>query len=75
MIVLLICAVVFFLTTWVLGNLMKGVEIHDPASAIFELLAVQVGPWSAVALAWLLAIAVGFANALPMQVGVARILF
>lgn len=73
--VLLICAVVFFLITWVLGNLIVGVEIHDPATAIFELLATQVGPWSAVVLAWLLAITVGFANALPMQVGVARVLF
>lgn len=73
--VLLICAAVFFVTAWVLGNLLPGVEIQDPATAIFELLATQVGPWSAVALAWLLAVAVGFANALPMQVGVARVLF
>ncbi len=73
--VLLICALVFFVTTWVLGNLLHGFEIHDPAAAIFELLAAQIGPWSAVALAWLLAITVGFANALPMQVGVARVLF
>lgn len=73
--VLLICASVFFVTTWVLGNLLPGVEIHDPAAAIYELLAVQIGPWSAVALAWLLVITVGFANALPMQVGVARVLF
>lgn len=73
--VLLICTAVFFVTTWVLGNLMAGVEIQNPATAIFDLLAVQVGPWSATALAWLMAIGVGFANALPMQVGVARVLY
>jgi len=73
--VLVVCGALFVLTTWVLGNLMPGMTIKDPAAAIFELLAAQIGPWSAVALAWLMAIVVGFSNALPMQVGVARVLF
>lgn len=73
--VLLICGVLFVVTAWVLGNLMQGLQVRDPATAIFELLGERVSPWTAVALAWLMAIIVGFTNALPMQVGVARILF
>ena len=73
--VLGLCAAVFVITAIVLGNLMPGVSIKDPADATFELLATQIGPWSAVALAWLLAVVVGFTNALPMQAGVARVLF
>jgi len=73
--VLLISGVLFVLITWVLGCLMQGVSIDDPATAIFALTAQRFGPGFAVALAWLLAITVGFTNALPMQIGVARVLF
>jgi len=73
--VLLICAVLFVISTWVLGNLMPGLEIADASGAIYQLLAVQIGPFSAVAVAWLIALMCGFTNVLPMQVGVSRVLF
>jgi amino acid transporter len=73
--VLLISGALFVLTTWILGNLMLGMKIEDPATAIFELAANRMAPWVAIALAWLMAIIVGFTNALPMQIGVARVLF
>ena len=73
--VLLISGAVFVLTAWVLGSLMPGAQIKDPASAIYELTGQRIGPWFAVALAWLMALIVGFTNAIPMQMGVARVLF
>ncbi|SBS39610.1 Putrescine importer PuuP [Marinomonas spartinae] len=75
MIVLALCGVVFTVTTLVVGNLMKGIEYSNPATAIFEILAIQVGPWASTTLAWLLAIIVGFSNTLPMQSSVARVLY
>ncbi|HJV01004.1 MAG TPA: APC family permease [Burkholderiaceae bacterium] len=66
---------IFVLTTWVLGNLMQGFAIHDPATVIYDLLATISGPGAAVALAWFLTLVVGVPNVLPMQAGVARVLF
>jgi amino acid transporter len=34
-----------------------------------------VGPWAAIAIAWAYVLVVGLSNALPMQVGVARVLY
>lgn len=73
--VLVICTLLFVGTTWVLGNLMSGLEITDSSSAIYQLLSVQISPFSALAVAWLIALMAGFTNVLPMQVGVSRILF
>ena len=73
--VLGIAGVSFVLAAWVLGNLMPGATIQDPAAAIFELLTQTVGAWLAILLAWLLGILLGITNALPMQAGVARLLF
>jgi amino acid transporter len=73
--VLLISAVGFVGLTWVLGNLLPGVVIKDPSAAIYELAASATGAWTAVVLAWAYATIVGLSNALPMQVGVARVLF
>ena len=73
--VLLTCAVLFVISTWVLGNLMQGLSIADASGAIYQLLAVQISPFSAVAVAWLIALMCGFTNVLPMQVGVSRVLF
>lgn len=72
---LVICGIIFVLTAWVLGNLLAGFVITDPAVAIFELLRARVSPWSAIALAWLLTLIVGFTCVLPTQVGVSRVLF
>jgi len=73
--VLVIAAVFFVAVAWVLGNLLPGITIKDPAAATYELAAAAVGGWAAAMLAWGFAIVVGASNALPMQVGVARVLF
>ncbi len=73
--VLVLSAVFFVCLTWVLGNLLSGITIKDPAAAVYELAAWATGPWSAVVLAWAFATVVGVSNALPMQVGVARVVF
>src|SRR5579872_243719 len=73
--VLVLSAALFALVAWVLGNLMPGIVIKDAAAAIYELVGWAIGAWAAVILAWAMAIVVGFTNALPMQVGVARVLF
>jgi len=73
--VLVIAAVFFVVVAWVLGNLLPGITIKDPAAATYELAAAAVGGWAAAMLAWGFAIVVGASNALPMQVGVARVLF
>ncbi|TXT40673.1 MAG: putative transporter [Comamonadaceae bacterium] len=73
--VLIIAGVLFMFITWVIGNLMPAIEMKDPATAIFDLLGQTVGPWAATALAWALAIAVGFTNTMPMLAGVSRVLF
>lgn len=73
--VLVLSAVFFVAVTWVLGNLLPGIAIRDPAAAVYELAAWATGPWTAVVLAWAYAAIVGLSNALPMQVGVARVVF
>jgi amino acid transporter len=73
--VLVLSAVFFVIVTWVLGNLLPGISIKDPAAAVYELAAWATGPWTAVVLAWAYAAIVGLSNALPMQVGVARVVF
>lgn len=73
--VLLISAGFFVLVAWVLGNLMTGVTVHDPSAAAYEMTGATIGAWAAVALAWGYATLIGFSNALPMQVGVARVLY
>ncbi len=73
--VLVLSAVFFVAVTWVLGNLLPGIAIKDPAAAVYELAAWATGPWTAVVLAWSYAGIVGLSNALPMQVGVARVVF
>ncbi len=73
--VLVLSAVFFVAVTWVLGNLLPGIVIKDQAAAVYELAAWATGPWTAVVLAWSYAGIVGLSNALPMQVGVARVVF
>ena len=73
--VLVLSAFFFVAVTWVLGNLLPGIAIRDPAAAVYELAAWATGPWTAVVLAWAYAAIVGLSNALPMQVGVARVVF
>jgi amino acid transporter len=73
--VLVLSAVFFVAVTWVLGDLLPGIAIKDQAAAVYELAAWATGPWTAAVLAWTYAIIVGLSNALPMQVGVARVVF
>jgi amino acid transporter len=73
--VLVLSATFFVGLTWVLGNLMPGIAIKDQSAAIYELAAWATGPWTALVLAWAYAAIVGLSNALPMQVGVARVVF
>jgi amino acid transporter len=73
--VLVLSAVFFTILTWILGNLLPGAAIKDPAAAVYELAAWAIAPWMAALLAWTNAIVVGLSNALPMQVGVARVVF
>jgi amino acid transporter len=73
--VLVISAVFFAISAWIIGNLMPGVTSQDPAAAAYDLAAGAIGPWAAVVLAWSVALVVGLTNAIPMQVGVARVLF
>ncbi len=73
--VLILAAALFVSVAWVLGNLLAGFRIRDPAAASYELVAWSIGAWASMALAWLSAALVGFTNALPMQAGVARVLY
>src|ERR1700722_8584786 len=73
--VLVLSAVFFVGLTWVLGNLLPGIAIRDQSAAAYELAAWATGPWTALVLAWAYAAIVGLSNALPMQVGVARVVF
>jgi len=73
--VLVLSATFFVALTWILGDLLPGIRIKDPAAAVYELAAWATGPWTAVVLAWAYALIVGLSNALPMQVGVARVVF
>jgi amino acid transporter len=54
---------------------MNGLTIKDAASAIYELADSTIGTWASVLIAWATVTIVGFTNALPMQVGVARVMY
>jgi amino acid transporter len=73
--VLLISAAFFILLAWVFGNVLPGIRIQDPAAAYLDLARAAIGPWAASVVAWAVVVVIGFSNALPMQVGVARVLF
>jgi amino acid transporter len=73
--VLLVSASFFILLAWVFGNALPGIKIEDPAAAYLDLARAAIGPWAASIIAWAVVVVIGFSNALPMQVGVARVLF
>jgi len=73
--VLILSALFFIAITWVFGNLLPGIRIRDSSAAIYELASWATGPWTAAVLAWAYATIVGLSNALPMQVGVARVVY
>jgi amino acid transporter len=65
----------FVISAWILGNAMDGARFKSLDAAAYELAGHLGGVWAGIALAWAYAILVGFSNALPMQVGVARVLY
>jgi amino acid transporter len=73
--VLFLSAALFALVAWITGDLMSRFAITDPAAAVYELAAWAIGPWASLLTAWAMASVVGLTNALPMQVGVARVLY
>ena len=73
--VMLISGALFVLSAWVLGNVMPAVQVKDAATASFDLAGTLFGPAAVAALAVVMIFLVGFTNALPMQAGVARVLF
>jgi len=75
LLVLAFATALFVLSAWVLGNAMMGAHFNSLDAAAYELAGQMGGVWAGVALAWAYAILVGFSNALPMQVGVARVLY
>jgi amino acid transporter len=73
--VLFLSAGLFALLSWILGNLLSGFAIKDPAAAIYEVTTWAIAPWLSLAIAWAMATFVGLASALPIQVGVARVMY
>jgi amino acid transporter len=73
--VLFLSAGLFAVLSWVFGDLMSGLTLKDPAAAVYELADWAIGPWISLLIAWAMATIVGLASALPMQVGVARVMY
>ena len=73
--VLFVAAAIVTVIAWVFGDLMSTFTIKDPAAATYEVVAWAMGPWAAVLTAWVMATVVGVTNALPMQIGVARVMY
>lgn len=72
---LFLTTAIFVIQMWVVGNLMPGIAIKDAAAAAFELAGWAVGAGFAVFMAWVIALVNGFSNPVPMQAGVARVVF
>jgi amino acid transporter len=75
LLVLAFATTLFVVAAWILGNAMIGARFNSLDAAAYELAGQLGGVWSRIALAWGYAILVGLSNALPMQVGVARVLY
>jgi amino acid transporter len=73
--VLFLAAGMLAVTSWIFGDLMSGFAIKDPAAAVYEVTEWAMGHWASVLTAWVMATVVGITNALPMQVGVARVMY
>ncbi len=73
--VLGLSGLLFLLIALIVGNLLPAVRMDDPAIAVFTLVESLLGPAMLVATAVVVIWVSGFTNALPMQAGVARVLF
>jgi amino acid transporter len=73
--VLALSTALFVASAWILGNAMEGLHFASLDAAAYELAGHLGGPWARIALVWFYAVLVGVSNALPMQVGVARVLY
>jgi len=72
---LVAATLIFVVQTWIMGDLLPGMHIQDLAAAPFELAHWAVGAGFAAFMAWVVALVNGFSNPVPMQAGVARVLF
>lgn len=72
---LALCALFFVAQTWVLGSLLNGFQIGDPAAAAYNVVSGRIAPWLGGLIAWTMATIVGITALLTMQNGVARVLF
>ena len=63
------------MATWLLGKAMVGAHVASLDAAAYDLAGQLGGNGSRLAVAWGYAVLVGLSNALPMQVGVARVLY
>src|ERR1700674_1565874 len=50
--VLFLSAALFGALSWVLGDLMSGFALKDPAAAVYEVTEWAVGPWLSITIAW-----------------------
>lgn len=75
LLVLALATGLFVMATWLLGNAMVGAHFASLDAAAYELAGQLGGNGSRLAVAWGYAVLVGLSNALPMQVGVARVLY
>ncbi len=75
LLVLGLATTLFVLAAWILGNAMEGAHYRSLDAAAYEMAGQLGGVWIGIALAWAYAVLVGLSNALPMQVGVARVLY
>ncbi len=75
LLVLAFATALFVVSAWLVGNAMQGRHFISLDAAAYELAGQLGGVWAGIALAWAYAVLVGLSNALPMQVGVARVLY
>jgi amino acid transporter len=72
---LAVTTTIFVLEMWIIGNLMPGIQVKEPAAAAFEMADWAIGASFAAFMAWVIALVNGLSNPVPMQAGVARVLF
>ncbi len=72
---LAVTCTLFVVVTWVIGNVLVGFPIKDEATLIYDLTTAVGGKGVTEAMALFMLLVVSVPNVLPMQVGVARVLY
>ena len=75
LLVLLVSGLSFVMMAWLLGNAMPHVAVKSELTAAFDLGEQLIGPAALLPMVLVMVFVAGFANALPMQASVARVLF